>query len=118
MKTTSLSSHSLFSQRLFEQIRLSKKSVNQIERELGYPRNAISNYKNGGEPSGSRLIELSKYLGVSPEYLIGYSSNPNSISIVKIFEDLKPQQKLEMETLCRKWILDLWYHSDFQNSKS
>lgn len=39
----------------------SKKSFNQIERDLGYPRNALHNYQKGGEASGVRLLELANY---------------------------------------------------------
>ncbi|MCE2142273.1 helix-turn-helix domain-containing protein, partial [Streptococcus thermophilus] len=56
-------------------MRLSKKSFNQVERDLGYPRNALHNYKNGVEPSGIRLIELAHYFGVTPEYLLGISND-------------------------------------------
>ena len=45
-------------------------SFNQIERELGYTRNALANYKNGGVPSGIRLMELANYFKVLPDYLI------------------------------------------------
>ena len=47
------------------------KSVNQIERDLGYPRNTLQNYKKGTIPSALRLLELAQYFGVSPQYLVG-----------------------------------------------
>lgn len=43
----------LFYHRLKELVESSGKSANQIERELGYPRNSLNNYKLGGEPSGT-----------------------------------------------------------------
>ena len=46
-----MAENQLFYPRLEELIRLSKKSFNQVERDLGYPRNALHNYKNGVEPS-------------------------------------------------------------------
>lgn len=63
----------IFYEHLNEQIRYLGKNLNQVERELNYPRNALNNYKHGGEPSGRRLLDLSHYFGVSPEYLLGYS---------------------------------------------
>ena len=65
----------LFSERLRVEVKKSGKSVNRIERELGYPRNALQNYKKGVNPSGIRLIELVKYFEVTPEYLLGKTAN-------------------------------------------
>ncbi len=61
----------IFYSRLKQEIEKSGKSTNQIERELGYSRNALHNYKNGTEPSGTRLIEIAEYFHVSPKFLIG-----------------------------------------------
>lgn len=47
-----------------------KKSFNKIERDLGYPRNTLYNYKTK-EPSEERLRALSRYFGVSEDYLSG-----------------------------------------------
>lgn len=47
------------------------KSFNQIEKELGYSRNALSNYKTKTMPSAVRLLELAEYFDVSPRYLLG-----------------------------------------------
>lgn len=47
------------------------KSINEVEKELNYPRNALHNYREGRIPSGLRLVELSEYFSVSPEYLLG-----------------------------------------------
>lgn len=61
----------IFYDRLLEIISKSGRSCNFVERELGYPRNSLHNYRYGASPSAIRLIELSQYLGVYPEYLIG-----------------------------------------------
>lgn len=95
----------LFKERLFEQIRFSGKSINQIERELGYPRNAISNYKNGGEPSGTRLVELANYFRISPEYLIGQVSFSDKISSQELFNRMDFDQKNEIGKLYLNWII-------------
>jgi transcriptional regulator with XRE-family HTH domain len=47
------------------------KSLNQIERELGYPRNALNQYKKGNIPSAKRTAEIAKYFGVTTNYLLG-----------------------------------------------
>ena len=51
--------------------------MNQIERELGYPRNTISSYKRQN-PSTKRLDELAEYFNVSVDYLLGRKNVPNS----------------------------------------
>jgi transcriptional regulator with XRE-family HTH domain len=88
-------------------IHLSKalgKSINQIERELGYPRNALHNYKYGGEPSGERLVELAQYFGVTPEYLLGKDKESEGVSPTILFTKLSEEQKMQMLLLCQKWI--------------
>ena len=64
-------------ERLQELIKKSNKSMNQIERELGYPRNTISSYKRQN-PSTKRLDELAEYFNVSVDYLLGRKNVPNS----------------------------------------
>lgn len=82
------------------------KSVNQIERELGYPRNSLHNYKEGREPSGDRLLDLSLYFGVTPEYLMGRDRKGDNhvVSPSCFFDRLSEEQKLEMVSLCQKWL--------------
>lgn len=96
---------SLFTQRLIKEIEKSGKSVNRIERELGYTRNALNNYKNGALPSGIRLVELAKYFKVSPEYLIGkettgvfYPPAP-----IEMFNSLDDNQKIELLKIAQIW---------------
>lgn len=66
---------------LYEQltklIKESGKSINQIERELGYPRNTLTTYKRSN-PSTKRLDELAEYFNVSVDYLLGRENVPNS----------------------------------------
>ena len=94
---------SLFCERLITAIRISRKSVNRIERELGYPRNALHNYINGGEPSGRRLIELSNYFHLTPEYLLGVSNRTHQVSLNQLFEELDDSQKLTVFELSQYW---------------
>ena len=94
----------LFYRRLKDLIEKSGKSANQIERELGYPRNSLSNYKLGGEPSGIRLIVLSEYFNVSPKYLMGIIDEPNDSSAINLFKTLTQEEKKEMCLICQKWL--------------
>lgn len=93
----------LFYLKIKEQAMYLNKSINQIEKELGYPRNALHNYKQR-VPSGKRLIELAKYFKVSPEYLIEGELANRLISTRGLFCQLSPAQKLEMNQLCQEWI--------------
>ena len=94
---------SLFSKRLIKEIKKSGKSVNCIERELGYTRNALNNYKNGTSPSGIRLIELSNYFHVSPEYLIGKEHSRFSNSLQNLFDHLDESKKIELLRISEEW---------------
>lgn len=78
------------------------KSINEIERELGYPRNALHNYKEGRIPSGIRLVELAQYFDVRPEYLLGISIQRPTKSI---FQELNDIQKIEMYQYCQSWLV-------------
>ena len=95
---------SIFYERLMLLVRESGKSVNQIERELGYPRNALHNYKNGRDPSGVRLVELANYFKASPEYLIGKSELLIQEDLDYIFKKLSKTEKVEMLKLCQNWV--------------
>lgn len=92
-----------FYPRLKDLIKLSKKSFNQVERDLNYPRNTLQNYSSGGEPHASRLIELSHYFEVSPEYLLGMSDHPKSNMIEVNFKDLSISQKIDLCNICLQW---------------
>ena len=91
----------LFFDRFMLQVKRNNKSINAIEKELGYPRNSLNNYKNGGEPSGSRLVEIAEYFKVSPEYLIGKekkSAEAEDFTLFpkEYFKQLKVSQKKEL----------------------
>ncbi|MCT0016596.1 XRE family transcriptional regulator [Lactococcus lactis subsp. lactis] len=93
----------VFYKRLKEQAKLSQKSFNQIERDLGYSRNALHNYKVGRQPSGVRLIELANYFQIDPEYLIGMKNITTEKAVEGIFIQLTSSQRKEMLILCEKW---------------
>lgn len=94
---------SIFYERLTELSKRSGKSKNYIERELGYPRNALNNYKKGREPSGSRLLELAAYFDVSPEYLLGKSDEVYYRSSKIVFSHLNNEEKYRLYLTSKKW---------------
>lgn len=94
----------LFYERLTKEAEKRTKSMNSIERELGYPRNALSNYKNGRGPSGIRLVELAEYFQLSPEYLIGKQRVIRKPSVDNIFQSLDTEGKLEILKISHKWL--------------
>lgn len=102
-----MAENQLFYPRLKELIRISKKSFNQVERDLGYPRNSLSNYKYGNGVSGVRLIELAHYFRVTPEYLLGISNSPRSYSVSEFFNRLDSHQKKELCAICQEWLINL-----------
>lgn len=93
----------IFYERLMKSIEQSGKSINYIERELGYSRNALHNYKDGTEPSGRRLVKLAKYFNLSPEYLIGETDDISSTCPEIIFYHLSERQKREMLKVSQEW---------------
>ncbi|MGX7010391.1 helix-turn-helix domain-containing protein [Lactococcus cremoris] len=96
--------YSIFYSRLKDLIDKSRKSFNQIERELGYPRNTLYNYKIGKKPSADRLVEIAEYFEVSASYLTGIDDTLTNKSIRTIFEDLTTEQKKELYQICHEWI--------------
>lgn len=95
----------LFYIRLKSLSALSGKSLNQIERELGYPRNALSNYKSCHKPSAYRVMEVAKYFQVSPDYMSGYTDDAKTISVETFFKNLNRNQKMEMFQIALKWMI-------------
>lgn len=83
---------------------ISNKSFNQIEREMNYPRNALNNYKEGREPSASRLVELAHYFRVTPEFMLGSGHDSNQTIITSIFKSFNNEEKNEMYQICYEWL--------------
>lgn len=93
----------IFYCRLRQKIKKSRKSTNKIEWKLGYSRKALHKYKNGIEPSGTRLIEIVEYFHVSPKFLIGKTNLSSENIPIILFEQLSDVQKFEMLKLCHNW---------------
>ncbi|MCT1182738.1 XRE family transcriptional regulator [Lactococcus lactis] len=104
----------LFYERLLKAVEQSGKSVNCIERELGYSRNELHNYKNGTAPSGSRLIELAQYFHLSPDYLIGKDDATDYICPESFFQKLNKEQKIKMLKIAQKWATRQIIKPDFE----
>lgn len=101
-----MTGQNVFYHRLKEQIKVKGRTFNQVERDLNYPRNALNNYKQGIEPSGLRLVELSEYFGVSPRYLIGKreeEEEDDSEILERSFQSLNFEQKRELHSICQSW---------------
>ena len=99
-----MSMGNVFYERLVKEAEKRGISVNQIERQLNYPRNSLHNYKHGRIPSGVRLIEVAHYLDVSAEYLVGREGREDS-SANLLFHNLEANQRIEMFNLCQQWLL-------------
>lgn len=86
------------------------KPLNQIERELGYPRNGLHNYRSLHMPSALRLLELSDYFKVSPAYLLGKEEKGRDKTVSKdldnFFERLENEKKIELCEIVCTWLLD------------
>lgn len=101
----------IFYERLIKECSKLKKSVNQVERELGLPRNSLHSYKKQRVPSGERLLEIGNYFGVTPEYLLGrdYPINENeqfsTYEMNKVFKSLSFKNKIELCKICSVWML-------------
>lgn len=93
-----------FSERLTKLVSSSGKSANQIERELGYPRNALNNYKIGKCPSAQRLFELARYFKVEPEYLFGETEDESTKFIGSVVKELTSEDKKELCTCIHLWL--------------
>ena len=74
------------------------KSFNQVERELGYPRNTLKNYKYKKKPIVGRVFEMANYFNVSIEFLLGIEEKDNKNSLAYRLEKLDREKK-ELEIL-------------------
>ena len=102
-----------FYERLNQLIKESGKSMNQVERELNFPRNTIQSYKRSN-PSSKRLKEIAKYFDVSTDYLLGnttardYDSErlDQSIENSKSFDGspLDPEDKQIIHNLIKEYL--------------
>jgi transcriptional regulator with XRE-family HTH domain len=95
----------IFAIRVHEECSRLNKSINQVERDLGYPRNSLHNYKEGGFPSAIRLLELAHYFDVTPQYLAGEVNPFNRREMRALFRGLSWYDKKELCFICQDWLL-------------
>ncbi|MCL2112821.1 XRE family transcriptional regulator [Lactococcus protaetiae] len=86
----------MFYDRLKKLVTESHKSFNRVERELGYPRNALANYRLGKEPSAKRLTEIADYFGVTSEYLLGKDDEYSYKKAQLLFDGLDEERKQKL----------------------
>lgn len=53
-----------------------------VAKEIGVSNSVCTKWKNGSIPNGETLLKLSNYFGVSIDFLLGRTENPN-ISVVQ-----------------------------------
>ena len=67
----------IFSKRLADSMEPNGKKQIDVARELGIPKSTLSRYLKGSyEPKTERVYQLSEYFGVTPEWLMGYTNDP------------------------------------------
>ena len=72
---------------------LQKKSLNQVEEDLGYGKNVLYRLKNTS-PSAERLQELANYFNTSTDYLLGRIDDPDPIApAIRDFADFEFDDK-------------------------
>ena len=54
-------------------------NVNKMLLECGLSKATVDNIKNGSVPGADKLLTIAKYLGVSIDYLLGYSPKLNTM---------------------------------------
>lgn len=75
-----------FAERLNQALEIRKMPARELANRTGISETSISKYRKGiGMPARGRIINLSKALGVSVGWLLGYSDDVNS--------DLTPEEK-------------------------
>lgn len=102
-----LQEKNIFYQRVLELSKQKGKSLNSIERDLAFPRNSLHNYKNGNLPSGDRLLKVSHYFNVDPEYLLGESCDSDIQKTDKLFQNLGFMQKVYISKKSIDWLSDI-----------
>lgn len=60
---------------------------NAVAKVIGVSNSTCTKWKNGSIPNGEILLKLADYLGVSVDYLLGRTDNPNTESNVTLSSD-------------------------------
>lgn len=80
-----------------------KKSFNQIEKDLGYGKNTLYNYKKQN-PTQERLVEIAKYFNVSVDYLLGNKETNSTLNndLTEEENDLVRAFRIESEDMTKE----------------
>lgn len=95
---------------MFQRIKiLAKKrglSINQVEEQLGYPRNTMYNWKIQ-TPSAERLMQVATFFNVSIDYLLGQEKKKEDNDISSQLDEMLYQLTQQQDALMyRGKILD------------
>ena len=78
-----------------------KKSFNQIEKDLGYGKNTLYNYKKQN-PTQERLLEIAEYFGVTVDYLLGREESKNNEELTEEENDLVAAFRMERKDMTKE----------------
>jgi len=85
---------SIFSERLIECRKAKKKKQHEVAEHIGKSESAYSSYEQGrNTPGPEDIAKLAVYFGVTSDYLLGLSDDPNPIVTIAAHadEDLPPE---------------------------
>jgi len=75
-------------------------AVNELLKECNLKGSVVDNMKKGSMPSVDKALIISRYFGVSIDYLLGLTENPNLSELQTIFAQLSPdEQRVALQNL-------------------
>lgn len=86
----------IFIEKLMEVLEIQKISPYKLCKDLGYSNSVFTSWKNGKVPSIEKLAEISNYLEISSDYLLGITRNESpSLSqkeweLIRAYRDAAP----------------------------
>ncbi|QDK70182.1 helix-turn-helix domain-containing protein [Lactococcus protaetiae] len=88
----------MFYERLKSLANEKKKSLNQIENDLGFSKNTLYNSKKY-TPQGDKLAKLAEYFGVSIDYLLGKKDTRDNEPLTEEENELIAAFRMEREDM-------------------
>lgn len=111
----------MFWERFYSLCQRVGKKPNPVGKEIGLSSGIISKWKSGGIPNGVTLMKLSKYFGVSADYLLGISPSVeiDETDMVPVLSatELKASVNVNVEKLNSIGLAYLVEYSDYLVSK-
>lgn len=86
----------IFIEKLMEVLEIQKISPYKLCKDLGYSNSVFTSWKNGKVPSIEKLAEISNYLEISSDYLLGITRNecpslsPEEWKLIRAYRDADP----------------------------